>query len=274
MRWLFLLTLVFACLPSVAQELSGKWEGNYSNVIDMFQMEKLVVDLEVRHDTVVSGSSHLYYSGSQYEHYTITGIYDQKDSTIFFMEDGTIAVNVGFFNLTCLGNYTMKLSVRDSIMRLEGRWKANAKISGCPSSRVYLEKKLPRKMDTTHTKRTDPNLKRGTDIQKLIKVADDEKDSIRMELVDNAQVDNDVVSVYLDDSLILSRQKLTATPHVFHIALSRKLERCSIKMVAESMGSVPPCTALMVVATRKNRYNVTLSSDFGTNGVLKLFLKE
>jgi hypothetical protein len=45
-------------------------------------------------------------------------------------------------------------------------------------------------------------------------------------------------------------------------------------MAAESMGSVPPCTALMRVTVGKQVHQVTLSSNMGTSGSLELFLKE
>lgn len=170
----------------------------------------------------------------------------------------------------------MKLSIKGHTMRFDGRWRHDTKgfVRLCPSMRVFLEKKLPdQEVAAARKKVLDPALERKGDIQKLIEVGVKEKDSIKIELLDNAQIDNDVVSVYLNDSLILHKKKLTAEPEAFYLSLNRSLELCSIKLVAESMGSVPPCTALMVVSTKNNRYNVTLSSDFGNNGILKLFLK-
>lgn len=276
MKWIFLSLFVLARPTCHAQSISGKWEGRFNNMVEMFNMAKLVVDIIITDDTIVSGSSHLYYNGGKYEHYTIIGVYDPSDSTIFFMEDETIGVDLGLFAGNCLGNYMMKLSVTDDILRFDGKWKDNAKgFVKCPSAKVYFEKKQSGKdsLSMMH-RRQDPNLQRKGEIQRLIEIATDEKDSIRIELVDNAQIDNDMVSVYLDDSLVINKEKLTAEPKLFYVSLDTTAKLCSIKMEAESMGSIPPCTAVMTVATKRHRYDVTLSSDFGNNAIIQLFLKD
>lgn len=270
------LLLLFLIMPSVlhAQTISGTREGNYSGFFGtIMRPEKLVVDLMLVQDTILTGSSHLYYSSGKYEHYRVTGVFNPKDSIVHFSEDSTISKNI---SETCLGNYTMKLSVRDSILRMDGRWKDNSDnfvLLRCPSTGAWLEKKV-RKQERSEVSRKDANLDRKAEIQRLIEVGQDEKDSIKIELVDNAQIDNDVVSVYLNDSLVLHKLKLTAVPATFYLTLQKGAEICRIKMAAESMGSIPPCTALMWVSTKKNKYSVELSSNFGNNGTLELFLKD
>jgi len=271
------LLFLFSIMPCVlhAQAISGRWEGNYSGVFGtVMRPEKLLVDLMLVQDTLLTGTSHLYYSGGKYEHYRVSGVFNPIDSTVFFSEDSTISKNIGE---TCLGNYSMKLSVRDSTMRMAGRWKDNSNgfiLLRCPSSGVWLEKKVPKQKQAKIISGKDANLERKSEIQRLIEVGQDEKDSIKIELVDNAQIDNDVVSVYLNDSLVLDNLKLTAVPATIYLTLQKDIEICRIKMAAESMGSIPPCTALMIVSTKKNRYEVTLSSNFGNNGTLELFLKD
>jgi len=268
--------LFFLLMPGFlqAQTISGKWEGNYSGFFgSIMRPEKLIVDLMVTRDTVITGSSHLYYSGGRYEHYRVTGYFNPADSVLFFSEDSTISKNIGE---TCLGNYKMTLRAGNGVLRLDGRWKDNAKGEGflrCPSSGVWLEKKMQEPTVPKVTKK-DLNLERKAAIQSLIEIGAEESDSIKIELLDNAQIDNDVVSVYLNDSLVLQKLKLTARPAAFYLTLGKDAQICRIKLAAESMGSIPPCTALMTVSTRKKRYEVTLSSDFGNNGTLELFLKE
>lgn len=99
MRPILIFLMVVPFLSS-AQNINGKWEGNYSLAFGMFQPEKLVVDISIYHDSIISGSSHLYYPNGHYEHYTIQGIYSAHDSTIYFVEDSTIAVDVGFLRTT------------------------------------------------------------------------------------------------------------------------------------------------------------------------------
>lgn len=276
---LFVLLLVAAgCSAVRAQGLSGTWKGNYrgGGVLGLLTMlpQQLVVELSLHDDTVLTGASHLYYRGNKYEHYTLVGVVDWKDSTMVFKEDSTLGVFLGFGAGNCLGTYKVKLKVTDSSWRLEGRWKSNLNLfegGGCPPSGVWLEKPLDKK---PQPKVQDKNLERVADIQSLIEIGETERDSVKIELSDNAEIDGDVISVYFNDSTIIKKQKIVAAPQVFYLSLSREEPICRIKMAAESEGSLPPCTALMVITTRQKRYEVTLSSNYNSNATVELFLKE
>jgi hypothetical protein len=275
--FLVLLLLAKAVLAS-GQDISGRWQGNYFAMQKMAQPTRVVVELTVYQDSLLTGTSHLYYANGNYEHYALSGQFFERDSSILFSEDSTISVG----NKTipyCRGKYIMGLSFREGIMRLDGRWKAHYDGLGsppCPTMGAWFEKRIPPEPSVVSSVPApkDKILNRKEEVQKLLELNQDERDSIRIELVDNSQIDHDVVSVYLNDHPVLKKHKLTAAPAVFWISLSKASDIASIRMAAESMGSIPPCTALMTVITRKNRYSVTLSSDFGNTGMLKLFLKD
>lgn len=289
-----LLLLLSFCGRVPAQEhfLSGTWEGNYSDHIFSFlgiSPRKLVVDIHVDGRNRVTGSSHLYYRNSNhYEHYTIKGYYKSEDSTVFFAEDSVLAVNVGWGNETCTGDYTLKLRTSDTLLRLKGRWKDNInKIFGCGSSGVWLERAIPKKTRTTSMqstihpttsgvadRMTNDEIARESNFQSLIELDKHELDSIKLEVKDNADVDGDVVSIYLDGNAIIRHLSLKAQPAVFYMQLSAIKGIQNLVMTAESQGSIPPCTALMKVITRKHQYEVSLSSDNHRNAVLQFFLKE
>ncbi|MEY3433512.1 MAG: hypothetical protein RL131_1448, partial [Bacteroidota bacterium] len=44
-------------------------------------------------------------------------------------------------------------------------------------------------------------------------------------------------------------------------------------MYAESLGTIPPNTALMVVSTNKQRYEINISSSEQTSGVIRFKVK-
>ena len=257
-----------------AQDISGVWVGNYKGHAFAANPDKLVVEIFIYNDSLISGLSHLYYQHNQYEHYKINGVI-RSDGTIYFSEDSTIAVKLGFMEENCLGNYTMKLSSTDSSYRLEGRWKDNSTaLFHCQATGVWLEKrKLTEKKESASIK-PDKTTERASDIQSLIEVSSDERENITIELFDNGIVDHDSVSLYLDDSLILYKQFVSAKPITFTISLDKRNSLSKLKLVAESLGSIPPCTVLMVVKTKKKKYQVNLSSSFGSNGIIEFFLKE
>ncbi|MBS1511510.1 MAG: hypothetical protein JST86_11755 [Bacteroidetes bacterium] len=116
---------------------------------------------------------------------------------------------------------------------------------------------------------------RETDLQSLLEIADADKDSIRVDVYDNGEIDGDSVSVFLDNTQLINKKMITAKPLTFYVSLDKRKNPIShLRLVAESLGSIPPCTALMIVTTKSKRYEVRLSSNFSKNATVELFLKE
>jgi len=276
MKFLVLSSLLLFTLNKLpGQDISGTWVGNYKPSFFSATPEKLVVEIFVYDDSLITGASHLYYKHDQYEHYKIYGIFKKKESLIYFSEDSTIAVKLGFFDENCLGNYTMKLSAANHVLELTGKWEDNSTdLLRCPSSGVWLKKNIVEEIKKSVPEENDKRLERRSDIQSLVEISNDEKDSILVELYDNGIIDNDSASVYLDDSLLLYKQLVTNKPVSFYISIGKQKAINKLKLVAENLGTIPPCTVLMIIKTKKKRYEVNLSSNFSSNGVVEFFIKE
>ncbi len=102
----------------------------------------------------------------------------------------------------------------------------------------------------------------------------DEIDSVKCALYDNGEIDNDTASVYLNDSLIIEKQRLSAQPIEFYLSFDKTKRIQKIKLFADNLGSIPPNTALLIITTRNNRYLITLSSNYSQNGSVEFFLRE
>ena len=258
-----------------AQDISGVWVGNYKPTLFASTPEKLVVEIFVYNDTLITGASHLYYKHDQYEHYKIYGRFKKKESIIYFSEDSTIAVKLGLMEAHCLGNYTMKLTSTGNVLEMRGRWEDNSTaLFRCFPTGVWLEKEVNEDIKQTNSKPVDKNLERKSDIQSLVEISNAEKDSILIELYDNGIIDNDSASLYLDDSLLLHKQFVSNKPVSLYISLDKQRSLSKLKLAAESLGSIPPCTVVMIIKTKKKRHEVSLSSNFSSNGVVEFFLKE
>jgi hypothetical protein len=258
-----------------AQDISGVWVGNYKPSFFTATPEKLVVEIAVYNDSLITGASHLYYKHQQYEHYKIYGVYKKNESTIYFSEDSTIAVKLGPMDENCLGNYKLKLTSTGNLLEMKGRWEDNSvSLFQCPPSGVWLEKKIDKNIKQTDAAPKDNRLERRSDIQSLVEISDVEKDSILIELYDNGIVDNDSASIYLDDSLLLFKQFVSGKPISLYISLDKQRPMSKLKLIAENLGSIPPCTVLMLIITKKKRYEVNLSSNFSSNAVVEFFIKE
>ncbi len=269
--FIFVLVVGFA----QAQEISGIWTGNYDKQLLIPHPQKVVTELFLYNDSLITGTTHLYYRNGNYEHYKITGVFHKADSSVFFKEDSTIAVS---FKDYSTGNYTMKLSVRENNMNLTGKWRDNTKgIFRTPASGVFFSKEINRVVapkDSSLNTKVDDVLLRNTNIQSLIEIKAGERDSIKIEIYDNGIIDGDSVSVYYNDSLVLHKKAISVKPLVFYLQVKKDDPISKLKLIAESLGSIPPCTALMVVTTKLKRYDVHLSGNFTENAVVEFFQKE
>ena len=261
----------------------------------------MTVELRVYNDSLVTGNSHLDYGDGKYEHYRLHGVYRRADSLLIIKEDSTISVRLGLFAYNCRGTYTMRLSTGYRSMRLDGRWRDNPDdLKFCPSTTAWLEKPIKRKpvaakpppapRDTMAlmpdtianiepVKSVEPEVLptqkpplRTTKTERVIEIPEQDKDSIKISIADNADIDNDIVSVYKNGEQVISRLKLSHSPSTFYLSL-QKDKPITLQMVAESVGSVPPCTARMTITTKKNVYYVDLSSSMSITNSVILVLK-
>lgn len=99
-----------------------------------------------------------------------------------------------------------------------------------------------------------------------------EQDSIVLQLYDNGDVDNDTITVFYDRRMIAQKVQLGLSALELKIAVEEGDHE--IALFAENLGKVPPNTALLLVYDGKKRYSFTLSSNFSTNGILRLKKKK
>ncbi|HEX3080520.1 MAG TPA: hypothetical protein VHQ04_08660, partial [Puia sp.] len=98
-------------------------------------------------------------------------------------------------------------------------------------------------------------------------------DSVRLSFYDNAEVDGDSISVFLNGKLVVAHQGLTERAFNVYIQLDSSLAINEVSMFAENLGKYPPNTALMVISDGDKRYETFLSSDFQGNATIRLKLR-
>ncbi len=112
--------------------------------------------------------------------------------------------------------------------------------------------------------------KRKQIVSKQVEVG---SDSVRLSFYDNAEVDGDSISVFLNGKLVVAHQGLTERAFNVYIQLDSTLEINEVSMFAENLGKYPPNTALMVISDGDKRYETYLSSDFKGNATIRLKLR-
>jgi hypothetical protein len=278
-----LLFSIVVSKSSSAQDLSGSWRGNYSATGSLIPPTKLILELFRVNDSTYTGASHLYYQKGKYEHYKVNARYDKATGTVTVSEDSVLGYKVGFGVVRSTGTYHLETRPASPGINLRGQWKSHKRmLFRFVSVNVMFTKLDDAPAPTAATSpatatkpaQKDTALLRATDLQSLIEIDPRKADTLRLDLYDNGTIDNDSVSLYLDDTRLLSRQRISSEKIQILLPVSSLSPISKLKLIAESLGSIPPCTALLVITIGKNRYEVNLSSNFNKNGVVEFVLRE
>lgn len=101
-----------------------------------------------------------------------------------------------------------------------------------------------------------------------------QSDSLVLTLYDNGEVDGDTVSVLLNGEVIMPRVGLTTNAVRKTIYTKDLPDSVQIVMYAETLGSLPPNTGLLIVYDGKDRYEIRFSGDLKKNAAIVFRRKE
>jgi hypothetical protein len=105
-------------------------------------------------------------------------------------------------------------------------------------------------------------------VNELVKTITTSAKDVFIKIYDNGTIDNDTVSVYIDNKLVISKQRLTETAITVKLNLDDKNSFHELVMVAENLGEIPPNTSLMVVNAGDQQYEVRITSTEQKNAVV------
>lgn len=106
------------------------------------------------------------------------------------------------------------------------------------------------------------------------KELDLENNAVRIEIYDNGEIDGDMVSLYLNNKLVLPKVSLTHRAVRLTVNLDPSLPFNELSMFAENLGTKPPNTAALILYDGSTRYETLLSSDLSKSATLKLKKKQ
>lgn len=95
-------------------------------------------------------------------------------------------------------------------------------------------------------------------------------DSLVLSFYDNGVIDGDIISVYLNGNNVISNSKLlaSATKKTVHLNTFNTSDSVTLVLVAETLGTLPPNTGLLIVEDGDKRYEVRFSADLQTNAAI------
>jgi hypothetical protein len=98
-------------------------------------------------------------------------------------------------------------------------------------------------------------------------------DSVELRFYDNAQIDGDSISLFLNDKLLFQHIRLTEKAYIIKLPVEDLNPTNELIMVAENLGSIPPNTSYMVALVEEKRYEARLESTEGSSAMIRLVRK-
>jgi hypothetical protein len=95
-------------------------------------------------------------------------------------------------------------------------------------------------------------------------------DSVELRFYDNAEIDGDSISLFLNDKLIFQHIRLTGNAYIIKLATNELKEINELVMVAENLGKIPPNTSYMVAMVNGQKHEAYLASTEGSSALIRL----
>ncbi len=103
----------------------------------------------------------------------------------------------------------------------------------------------------------------------LVSTLEINDEDVVVKIYDNGVIDDDTISVYYDNKLVLSKKRLTASALVIKLKMDENNSDHELIMVAENLGSIPPNTSLMIVEAGDKRFDVRITSTEQKNAMVR-----
>ena len=288
MRFFFLAFMILLESEMFAQVFTGQWYGRAeANTAQTYNTYLCELDIKKK-GNLISGNLHYYFG--PYEFTTpVTGKFWPATKTIELNPFPLITYFSRQQNdADCIMDGSLTLYTDGGDTTLYGQLNPVHKYRlGCPLMVISLKKTsegdaIPIEQPeygadstiSTTTSNDEPValsgqekalLQRSFQEGRLIEV---ENDEVEMLLYDNADIDMDTVSVFLNRKLIVNKQLLGSNPKPVKLKLNPGENE--IAMFAENLGEIPPNTALCIIVDGENRYTINLSSTLSSNGTIRI----
>ena len=103
----------------------------------------------------------------------------------------------------------------------------------------------------------------------LVSTLEIDNDIVVVKIYDNGIIDDDTISVYYDNKLVLSKKRLTASALVINLKMDENNSNHELIMVAENLGRIPPNTSLMIVEAGDKHFDVRITSTEQKNAMVR-----
>lgn len=215
--------------------------------------------------TRIMGTSYHYSDTTNYVREVFEGVYDSLAKSMVLDEQKVATFRIPPDCIPCIKRYTLNFHTDGKEEQLRGSWtgKTMDNKNICPPGTIVMT----RIQQSAFKPSVPPVLElRKNELVKEIFV---DTGRIKLDFYDNGQIDGDTISVYVNNSPVVSRQMLKAQPITTYIKIDLRRTVQEVIMVGENLGTIPPNTALMIVNVGDTRYQLYLTSDDKKNAMVR-----
>lgn len=258
--------IVFLSFFSVAaQDISGIWQGKltqepggcFPEYYIELQIKTFSQDLE--------GVSYDYYDTTKYVKLNFSGtITNTGKKSIKIAEKKILKERIPEDCIPCMKTYELVYNRQNNEESLSGTWVGEdmGTIAGCPPGNIYLKKVNKSAFEEKNVRKTV-----------LAQTYYVDSSNVQVSFYDNGTVDGDSISVFFDNKIVVSKKGLSLDPINVTLTLEPSKEY-EMVVFAESLGTIPPNTALVVVRSGSKLYEILLSSNEAENSSIKFIYEK
>ncbi len=275
MRNLFLILLFFVSTIAEAQNLTGIWRGTRTqNTGGCYDSYSLELHITYSNQNML-GRSYSFYDQDKFTKILFSGKYNPATKRMVIIESAVLQYNIPQHCIPCIKTYDLTWSEEGGIETLQGEWKGHemGNNTPCPPGKIVLTRQktslFPVEVDQSPELAALQQITPRSDREKIV-VQELSLDTayIKIQLYDNAEIDDDTVSIYLNNTLLLHKKRLTEKPLELQINAFPNTDY-EIMMYAENLGKIPPNTSLMVISSGKKRYELRIVSTKEKTAVVR-----
>ena len=277
MRFLLTLLLFFYAGSLMSQNLTGFWRGKRTQVGGGCYPEyNLELHITYSSETnSILGNAYNFYDTERFTKINFTGRYNPLTKRLVIIENLVLQYNVPANCIPCIKTYDLNFALSAIEESLDGEWKGHemGNNTQCPPGKIHLSRQAksvfaPDVVQNDSLKALQKNLKLKNREKELVQTVVVDTSAIKVELYDNAEIDDDTVTVFLNNTLLLYKKRLTNKAIVINVNAFPNTDY-EFMMYADNLGKIPPNTSLMVITAGKKRYEMRISSSETKSAVVR-----
>ena len=270
--------LIAVTVPAAAQNLNGIWRGKRtqgsSGCFPEYYLELHITYTNTANNSFL-GNAYSFIDQKQFTKVNFTGRYNPATKRMVIIENAVLQYSVPANCVPCIKTYDLTWSNTGKNEALLGEWKGHemGNSNACSPGQITLNRETQSVFPVdVFQNDTLANLQKNMKLQsrekELVQTIAVDTSNIKIELYDNAEIDDDTVTVLLNNTLLLYKKRLTDKPLTLDVNVFPNMDY-ELMMYADNLGKIPPNTSLMVITAGKKRYEVRISASEQKSAVVK-----